>query len=117
MLKKTFYTVNAFRFLAEIFTFFIFIIYGLKFAFPLNILLGIILPLLTLVIWGTFVAPNARIKLSLFLKFLIEFSIFLIAFLMFNHFSRSSLPMLFLLYALATSILSKITDKIMDKSL
>lgn len=113
-MKIAFYVINTFRFIAEVMTLIILITYGLRFPFPLNGLIGILLPILLLVVWGLFVAPKAKVQLNLLLKCFIELAIFTTTYLVFQHFSHTHLPVLFLGYAILTSVCSKITDKLLD---
>lgn len=110
-MKTAFYIVNALRFIAEVMTLIIFITYGLRCAFPSNLLIGLLMPACCLVIWGMFVAPKAKISLNLLLKFLIEIAIFTSAYLVLQQFSHSQLPIIYLSYAIMTSIASKLVDK------
>lgn len=109
-MKISFYIVNAFRFIAEVMTFIILVVYGLKITFPYNLFFGILLPIIFLFVWGIFIAPKAKIKLSLLPKFLIEIIIFATAYLIYRQFSITNFPVLFFIYAITTSICSKITD-------
>ena len=111
-----FYIVNALRFIAEVMTLIIFITYGLRFAFPLNVFIGLLLPACLLVIWGLFVSPKARVVLSLLLKCFIEIVIFTAAYLIFHQFSHTQLPILYLCYAIITSICSKIVDRLLESN-
>ncbi|ATY88702.1 YrdB family protein [Lactococcus lactis] len=98
------------RFLAEVLTLSLLIIYGLKYQFPFNLLFGIFLPAICVLIWGLLIAPKSKIKISVPLKFMIETFIFVIVFLIFKHAYSGMLPILYLTLALFTSLLSKIVD-------
>lgn len=115
-MKTAFYIVNALRFIAEVMTLIILITYGLRFAFPLNVLIGLLLPACLLVIWGLFVSPKAKVVLSMLLKCFIEIVIFTAAYLIFHHFSHTQLPILYLCYAIITSICSKIIDRLLESN-
>lgn len=110
-MKILVYVIHGIRFLTEMVSLFIFIYFGLKFLFPLNLLLGIAVPLLVLVIWGKFVAPKATFKIHLGLKFLIEFCIFALAFFYWHSFVLDRLPYFFIVLAFVISVLSKICDR------
>lgn len=112
-MKISFYIINSFRFISEILTFIILIVYGLKFSFPYNLILGIILPVTLLFVWGLFVAPKSPNRLSILPQSVLEIIIFATAYLIFKRFSSTSLPILFLIYAIITSAISKINDKIL----
>jgi hypothetical protein len=95
----------------------IFVWFGLSFSFPLNVLASFLVPLVVLVLWGTFVAPKAKIKIGLTAKFLLEVLIFAGAFFYFAHFVVGVLPVIFIVVVLIVSILSKISDKLYPEGL
>lgn len=72
------FTINAFiRFLIEILTVTLVITIGLtKYSIPLNILIGIILPIIFILLWATFIAPNSPRRGSIFLQIFIELMVF-----------------------------------------
>ncbi|QDK71533.1 YrdB family protein [Lactococcus protaetiae] len=116
-MKNLFYIINAIRFLCEMVSLVIFVWFGLKFNFPLNLLTGIFVPIVVLGVWGTFVAPKAKIKLGLVVKLLIGGAIFGIAFLYFYYFSAGVLPIVYIIIVLTVSILSKISDRLYPEGL
>ena len=72
------FTFNALiRFLIEIITAILIITIGLtKYSLPLNILIGIILPIIFFLLWGLFVAPHSSRQGSTILQIFIELIVF-----------------------------------------
>lgn len=72
------FTFNiSIRFLIEIITAILIITIGLtKYSLPLNILIGIILPIIFSLLWGLFVAPHSSRRGSTILQVFIELVVF-----------------------------------------
>ncbi|WP_423202021.1 YrdB family protein [Lactococcus lactis] len=102
--------IYSLRFLAELLTIVIFIIYGFKYQFPFNLLFGFILPTIFIIIWSLLIAPKAKIIVPVPLKFTIETFIFFTVFFIFKHDYSGMLPILYLMFAIVMSLLAKIVD-------
>ncbi|MBA1435289.1 YrdB family protein, partial [Bombilactobacillus bombi] len=74
-----FFMINSIlRFLVETSSILILIFTGLsKFKMPLNLLIGIGMPILFIVVWSIFGAPTSPKRVSLTLRIFIELVIFL----------------------------------------
>ena len=99
------------RFILEVVT--IILLIGIGFAknkFPINILIGILLPLLIIVVWSIFVAPSSQNRASSLVRISIEILVYMsVASVLLDNYSLK-IAISYLGFAILNSVVNFIRD-------